>query len=773
MASTSARLLSPFLLLIAGCAGGGGGGGGGGPVDPPTGPTAFTPQAAIDAVAPGTGSVRIDFTPAPTSDFEVALFVSTNRNTLFSSPARVPASGATAITVSGLTDGVVHFAGLGVRPTTGGAYTQSGPTLTVMPGARLYVDAAAAAGGDGLTPGTAFNNMFEAVLTGFAGLLGDPTTPINIWVKGGTYSITSTLPHAAGVHIYGGFGAAFDLASRDLENSPTIWEVATGQQGVQYGDEANTGLPAIIDGVRLNGNDVGNVGVDTNGTDPSDVELRSVIVTDMADRGLRIRSAQDNESKLVMVNCQSSRNGGDGMNGNGAYDYSIFNCVFASNVQEGLDLNDLTCETGGVATLRITSSQFFGNVAEGLDCTMGASLFLGGGDFDVEIRGSAFERNGASGCLVDADFESVNGYSGNVVVRESLARGNGSDGFQLDLDGPLDVNERLTGFAYRLLSTSNAGHGLHVTSESTAGFLSVSTSAFIGNALAGVQAEGPLASNGNYAVSLSHCYLASNFTAGLISRDLAAAASSCIFADQPAETDANTLVIACLTGTDLPSVQFTSAPEEYAQVLSRSGATLTLAAAPTFPLASKLELADDGTERAASSLGASSVVLTAAPDDFGTPGLLGVFASTASDVNEDYTLQAGSPASGTGLAGADAGIFGSAAPGKAGVTDEEPLELLHVLETTPSISTLVGNNQALVIEFSRTLNGASANAGTVRARRGANTITVGGLATVGAQLTITAPGGGWGAGDFRIELDGLTASDGTELSGSVVLPFQR
>lgn len=772
MASTSPRFFSPLLLLIAGCAGGGGGGGGGGPVDPPTGPTAFTPQAGLDAVAPAAGEIRVDFTLPPTTDFEVAVFVSTNRNTLFSSTANTPASGATTLNVAGLADGIPHFVGLGIRPTTGGTYVQSGPTLVVTPGAPLYVDAAAPSGGDGLTPGTPFNNMLEAVFTGFASLLTDPTTPVNIWVKAGTYSITSTLPLAAGVQIYGGFGA-FDLASRDLENSVTLWNVGAGQQGAQYGDEANTGFAAILDGIRITGNDVGAVGVDTNGTDPSDLELRSVIITDMADRGIRIRGVQDSESKVVMVNCQSSRNGADGLNGNGPFDYSVYNCVFASNVQEGMDLNDLSVETGGSATLRISSSQFFGNGAEGLDCTLGAPLFPTSGAFDVEVRGCAFERNAATGCLIDGDFELVNAYSGSIVVRESLARGNGAHGFHLDLDGPLDGSQRLSSFAYRLLATSNVEHGLYVTSESTPGFLSVSTSAFIGNALAGVHVEGPTASSGNYAVSVSHSYFANNFTAGIVNRDLAGAASSCIFADQLAAFDTNTLSVGNLISSDISSIQFTSAPQEYVQVLSRSGAVLTLAAAPAFPVDSKLELADDGTERAATSLGASSVTLTAAPDDFGTPGLLGVFASSDADVNEDYVLLAGSPALGIGVGGADAGIFGSNAARRAGVTDEEPLELLHVLETTPAISTLVGNNQALVIEFSRSLNGASANASTVRARRNANAITVGGLATVGAQLTITAPGGGWGAGDFRIELDGLTATDGTELSGSVVLPFQR
>jgi hypothetical protein len=721
---------------------------------------------------PASGEIRVDFTAPPTSDFEVAVFVSTNRTTLFSSTPNVPAANATTLNVSGLTDGIIHFVGLGIRPTTGGAYAQSGPTLDVVPGAPLYVDAAAADGGDGLTPATAFDDMLTAVFTGFASLLTDPTTPVNIWVKAGNYTITSTLPVAAGVHIYGGF-SAFDLASRDPEATPSVWNVGAGQQGMQYGDEANTGFAAILDGIRINGNDVGAVGVDTNGTDPSDLELRSVIITDMADRGIRIRGLQDSESKVVMVNCQSSRNGADGMNGNGPFDYSVYNCVFASNVQEGMDLNDLSVETGGVANCRISSSQFFGNGAEGLDCTLGAPLFPFGGAFEVEVRGCAFERNAATGCLIDIDFELVSGYSGSVLVRESLARGNGAHGFHFDLDGPLDLAESLSAFAYRLLATSNGEHGLYVTSETRPGFLAVSTSAFIGNALAGVRAEGQVGSDGNCAVSVSHSYFASNFTAGIVSRDIAAAASSCIFVDQPAALDANTLSIANLSSSDIAGVQFTSAPQEYLQVLSRAGAVLTLASAPAFALDSKLELADDGTERAAASLGGSSVTLTAAPDDFGTPGLLGVFGSGDADVNEDYQLLAGSPAIGAGVGGADAGIFGSNAAGKAGVTDEEPRELFYVVSTAPAISATVGGNQALVVEFSRTLNGASANASTVRARRGANSITVGGLATVGAQLTITAPGGGWGAGDFRIELDGLTATDGTELSGSVVLPFQR
>lgn len=95
---------SSLSLLFLSCAGGGGGGSGG-PVAPPTGPTAFTVQAGLAGAVPGAGAIRVEFTPPPSPDFEVAAFVSTNRTTLFSSAPRVPAANATSVTVSGLADG--------------------------------------------------------------------------------------------------------------------------------------------------------------------------------------------------------------------------------------------------------------------------------------------------------------------------------------------------------------------------------------------------------------------------------------------------------------------------------------------------------------------------------------------------------------------------------------------------------------------------------------------------------------------------------------------
>lgn len=765
-------VLSPPALLLASCAGGGGGGSGG-PVPPPTGPTTFTVQAGLAGAVPGPGAIRVEFTPPPSPDFEVAVFVSPNRLALFTGAPNVPAANATAVTVGGLTDGSQHFIGLGIRPTTGGAYQQAGPTLTATPGSPLYVDAASSAvAPDGLTPATAYRSMFDAVLAAFQRLFATPTVSVNVWIKGGTYNIATALPITGGVNLYGGFGAAFDLASRDLESTPTIWNVGAAQTGFQFGDQVNNSLPVVLDGIRITGNGAGAIGGDTDGTDPSSLELRSVTITDMADRGLRLRNLTDAGFDVVMSNCQSSRNGADGLSGLGPFDYSISNCVFASNIQEGVDLNDLSVETGGVGRLRVTNSQFFGNGAEGLDCTLGASLFAGGGRFEVEVRGCAFERNALAGCLIDADFETSPGYSGDVIVRESLARGNAGHGFHFDLDGPLDLNESLTAFAAGLLSSSNGLDGIYITSEGRAGILGLSSSAMIGNVGAGLRIEGPVGLPGNRSVEATHCLFAGNFGGGMISRDIPSSAASSIAYLQPNPFDARTLQLGNVDSNDPAALAFLNAPEEYARVNSRVGAVLNLALAPSFSLGAKLELADDGAERTALTIAGTQVTLSAAPADFGAPGLLAAFAPFAANVNEDYGLAGGSIALGAGLGGADAGPSGSDFIGFLGRAAERPGELFYPITTTPEIAALVGANQSLVVRFSKVLSAPSVNASSVRARRGASSLSFA-IQTSGAVMTLVPSGGGWGAGNFQVELDGLLATDGTPLSGSFVLPFSR
>jgi hypothetical protein len=314
--------------------------------------------------------------------------------------------------------------------------------------------------------------------------------------------------------------------------------------------------------------------------------------------------------------------------------------------------------------------------------------------------------------------------------------------------------------------------GLYVSSESRPGLTVVSTSALVGNVGAGLRAEGPPASPGNRALALTHCLFAGNFGGGLISRDIPASAASSIAYLQGSPFDASTLQRGDVISSSPAAVGFTNAPEEYARVLSRSQAVLGLAASPGFSPAFLLELADDGVERSAASIAGTSVTLDEAPEDFGVPGLLAAFAPGAPGVGEDYELLPGSIALAAGLNGADAGPHGSAAPGAPGMADEIPLPLLYPVAVEPTPGEVVGSMQAITITFSAVLQGSSANGTTVQALRGSTPLGIS-LMTSGAELTIAAPLGGWGAGDFRVELDGLLASDGTELSGALALPCTR
>jgi len=759
--NTSRFFSSSLLLLLTACAGGGGGGGSGGPVLPPAGPTAFTLQTGLTGAAAGSNTIRLTFVPSTSPDFQIAAFVATNVNNLFGTAPRVPAIGATSLTVNGLTNGTVHFLGLGIRPTgSAGAFTPVGPVLTARPGAPLFVDASSgAANPDGLTPATAFPDLLSGFLTAFANGGG------NVWVRGGNYT-AAALPLATGVSVQGGFGPAFDLATRDPVANRTLFNVPAAQVGIEVGDPTGNELAGVLDGIELEGNDAGSVGVDVI---DSAAELRGVIVTDMADRGIRARnSLTDRDFDLVITACESTSNGADGLSGSGPFDYRIFDSLFSGNVQEGFDLDGLVPETGGTATLDINSSRFFGNGAEGVDATLALPLVPTSGTYSVRIRGSAFERNTLAGCLIDHDYELTPGYSSDVTVRESFARANALQGFHLDLDAPG------TASLSRLLATSNGSDGLYVTSESDAGLVVVTTSAFIGNASAGIRIEGPPALVGNRSLAATHCLFAGNAGAGMVSRDLDSTATSSIAYLQPNAYSGVTLVGSVATN-DPAAMGFVRAPEEYALVLARSGATLTLASAPSFTTAFELELADDTVVRSASTVAGSVVTLSAAPSDFATPGLLSAFDPGPVSVAEDYHLLGGSIAIGAGMGGAsvDAGPFGSPVAGTPGFTDEEPVDLFFPVATAPTISTPVLANQSLTITFSANLNGASANAGTVRARRNGNALSIS-MQSAGATLTIDPPGGGWGAGDFRLELDrGLRSAAGVNLSAPVALQFSR
>ena len=752
------RLSIPILslALAAACGGGGGSGGGGGgqtPVDPPAGAD-MTPYAAtLSSIAAGSGEARVHYT-LPGSGFEAALFRSTNAATVFAGTP-VALSGSSLI-VTGLPNGTTQFFGLGVRPTGGGSYTPSGAVLRARPSAPIYVDAAAdPIGADGTTPATALNSLALGIATAIVSGGG------NVWVKDGTY--TAVLPSIGDdVHILGGFGPAFTLASRDPHAGNTV---ITGPAGGIFFDVRDNLLSAVIDGFSLEGQDISSVGVDV---DDGEVELRSLTINAFNDRGIRLRSSLiTDELDVVVAGCSVTRNGADGLSLLGAFDLRIHGSNFDANVQEGVELDDLAALDGTTATLLIEGSRFFGNGTDGLDADLAPPLLAPAttGAFDIEIRASRFERNGQTGLLIDHDFESIPGFSANLRIRECIARGNGSAGIHIDGDGPGAI------LVHGSLVSANVGDGLVVSSDRESDLAVVSSSAFTANLGAGVRTVLP-----NRTVALSQCILAGNQAGGVISTGMDSGTTSSLFYLQPTPSQ-STRTWFDVIETDPMGGLFTNAPEEYLRVTSVSGNQLTVAGAPALMPGVPIELNDDGESLTADMVVSPVITASSVPADVTAPASLAAFAGMAS-VDEDYTLPVGSAGLGAGMtsgAPVDAGIFGAPIAVAPGTDVEQRRNLFYPTSSSPPPVTVLGNNQSIQIDFSRTIQAGSFDSTTVRARRteGGPDLNIG-IATSGSRLTVTAPGGGWGAGGFVIELHrGLQATDGTSMTAPVGIPYRR
>ena len=456
----------------------------------------------------------------------------------------------------------------------------------------------------------------------------------NVWVRDGQYT-AATLVINAGVHLYGGFDAAFDLAGRDVSLVGTVINGVASQRAF---DVVGSSPTVIVDGLRLDGGSVATFGLSV---DETEIELRSVQVDSFANHGIRlINNTLLDEIDVQISNCAFTRNGADGLSLNGGFDLRVDGSSFDTNAQEGMDLDDLVALEGQKATLQVIGCRFFGNGAEGLDADLSAPLGggAGGGSFEIEIRGCSFERNGFAGLLIDEEYENVPGWSADIVVRECQFRANRTAGVHIDADGLGSI------LLERVLANGNRGDGIWISSETDAGVVVISASVASGNLGAGMRAT-----FGNRSIVASHCILAGNLGGGLISEVVESTATSCISYLQSNPWQ-GTRLSSTVDVTDPLAGAFQVAPEEYAYIVAQAQATLTLDVPVSFAPGVPVELSDDGTELVAMQVMdvGTTVVLDAAPDDFAVPGLLSSFAPAAG-VDEDYTLPLGSPAEGQGL----------------------------------------------------------------------------------------------------------------------------
>jgi hypothetical protein len=700
----------------------------------------------------------------PGEGFEAALFVGPDQATLLEgTPVAddLVASGETDLTVDGLTDGQMLHVALGLRADGSTTYAAAGPSWTVVPGAPLYVDAAADPNvADGLSPQTAFPDLGVALIQAlFRG-------GANVWVRGGTYELgaASVFPNT---FVYGGFEADFDLEDRNLTTTRLLGAAGQGQQVLAMAGGIQV---SVLDGLVLDGRNNFAIGIDVENTP---VEIRATKVSGFTGRGVRIRNSSDSDLQTALLAASRfDANGGDGVSVAGPYVLQVDSCTFDNNVQEGLDLDDLIAPGGETARLEVQGSRFFGNGAEGLDADLATPLVPGttGGRFRVLIRGCRFERNVLAGLLIDSDYEQTPGWKADVIVRDSLARANLGAGISFDADDLMTI--AVDGVS----ATANGGDGVLVTSEVTPGLVTVSSSVLAGNVGAGVRAKaGPTTPRAEKTVAASHCVFAGNALGGLVSEVVEATATSCITYLQP-NPAANTRRFGCPDVADPAVPVFRYAPIGWLPISSIDGAALTLATAPVgLSVGDAVEVGDDGALRRVAAVAGSVVTLDAAPAITIAPTTLAVYPAAATFVVEDYDLAAGSAVLGQGYAlpgsdPVDPGFDGAPVdvdPGFALVPDTARFACRDVL---PAPSVEVDRNATLVLVFSDPVDPTSLGSTAIRLVGDDGTAIQATISVDQETLRLSPPSRGFPRPGMRVEIgEALRDISGRPLANPLVL----
>lgn len=763
-ASSSALVLALAISTVACGGGGGAGGSGGGGNQPPIDNSALPSSVGISHAVAGSGTARVRWTALDPDGqpLAVALFSAGVRANLYAGVPLQTASGNGARNVSGLTNGVELFFGLALDRGAG-VYAPIGEVVRVVPRAPIFVDAASTAvAPDGSTPALAFRDPLDGVLQAFSQGGG------NVWVAEGVYSDVNLLVWPE-VHLAGGFDASFDLAAHDPQLHRSVLRGLAGRAIVEI---SQGGAGATLDGLELDGRGLAPFGIDIDQTDAS---IRGTTVENCAGRGLRLRSASlTSATHVTLMRCKVSSNGAEGVSVDGAFDLVVEGSRFASNSFEGFDCDGLVGPDGVAVALDVRDCAFVNNGQEGLDCDLSPPLAPGAGPgrYSVEIQGSLFEgngranvANGLAGLNIDIDFELIPNWSAEIVVRGSTARANRGAGVQLDLDSTCSA------MLHRVASCANGGDGLRVSSESTPSFVTVSSSAFVGNGGLGLQAV-----LGQVPLLLSHSIVAGNAAGGVSSSVIDSSASSSIAWMQAAPWS-NVRDHFSVEANDALDPAFVRAGVEFYRALSFDGATLALASTLGLQVGDQVELGDDGVLRTITALGAGQrVTLDPNPVAPYLPAGLARFESGVS-ADEDYRLAPGSPAAAAGMpvvgGPLDAGPFGAPFGGVPGRDDAPRPSLFYAGSSSPSAGRLLSSNQSVRVDFvGGVLDALSVSTQTVKARNASGAALQVGVSVQSGGVVVSAPVGGWPSGELSIELHpGLRSTSAVELAAPIALPF--
>jgi len=697
------------------------------------------------SLAPASDEIGVRWRlPAPGAT-GFALFLGTDPGTLLDGAPLIVDPPGESITLAGLATDTTYFLALG-QDIGGGAWRACGPVLTARTGLVIYVDPEAAPGGDGSGPDQPLNNLLAGILTAFASGGG------NVWVARGTIAgATFSLPD--GVDLYGGFEPGFDLAARDPSQARTLLAPGQGADALLVEQGSDT---RVLDGLWIDGTQGAKHGVDVDGVP---VELRSLSI-DGASRGIRIGNS-GGPLRVEVVACRLQDLVTEGMTAVGAFDLYVDGSTFSACGQEGLDLDDLVAPDGETIGLTVRESLFRASGEEGLDCDLAAPAGgVTGGSFVVSLLACDFVENGASGALIDLEYESEPLWSSSILVDGCLARRNGGHGLAFDLDARSDVLVR------RVACIANGSNGLAVTSESHPGVCQVDSSLFLGNDGRGVRA-----SLGNFALLLSNSVLAGNHGGGLQADTVEAAAVSSVAYLQPnAYQGALAHASVVVHAADLPA--FENAPLGLWRVEARDGNELTLASTPTFAAGAVCELDGDELAREALAVSGKVVELESVPDALPLPATLASFAP-GGGVLEDYRPSAASLLLGAGLASpggapTDAGPFGASLGGAPGAFDAALDPSFFLSRVTPRIGLPLDGGADVVLQLTGFIDAGTLNEGVSAVDAAGAPLAIGTLVDGEGRLVLVPPGGGWPNGSLVRLHRGLRRDGGGGLAAEVV-----
>lgn len=322
---------------------------------------------------------------------------------------------SSTLTVSSASTGMNGYL---YRFSVSGSSFRSGPiVLTVTASGVVFVNAAAAAGGDGTTWGTAYNNLQTALSA-----LNSASCGNVIWLAAGTYRPTTGSDTSArfeipaGAGIYGGFnGTEANLVDRDWTANPTILSGDIGTIGNASDDSQNivyfNGSASTIDNNTI----LDGVIVEKARLEGVRMIFASPIVRNCTLRQNNI-AAFLHDSDPLLQGCLFVSNN---VAGNGAGVTMFFgtprlqDCAFRNNSASGV---------GGGVYVQGASPQIYNCVFAGNFAAFGGGLGFGVADVPVIVN-STFSDNTA------INFGGgIYGSITNLTVKNSILWNNSADG---------------------------------------------------------------------------------------------------------------------------------------------------------------------------------------------------------------------------------------------------------------------------------------------------------------------------------------------------------